>query len=365
MDCPTISSRADAEALQPGEIGFYNMSLVQSVTASREDQASGYLPMPSCVEVVAAQSPSPSSLAATIKMLQPDMVHSLELQHGAYLCLEARRRMGASFPIWVASNWGSDLFLYHRLPTHVPMLREVMRNLDGLHSECARDNRIATDLGFRGVRFPNVPASGGSDPSLFDETADLEPPSKRKMLLIKGYHGWAGRGQHLILAVHRIAPMLKGFRVRVTHSDANMVDLVKAVAEEDGLDIAVDQYYPDHKAALKRLTQARAVVGCGISDGISTTLLESMMVGAFPIQADSACACEWIESGVGGFVVPSHDNGAFAEAIVKAISDDHLVDHAAVINREVVMKRWNTNAVGPVILRAYQDVFSAARAQLA
>lgn len=361
IGCPTISTRADAEALPAGSFGYYDGSLIESVANSREDQELGYCPMRSCVDVVSKYAPSPSSLAAAIRMLAPDMLHTLELQHATYLGLEARRRMKPSFPIWMASNWGSDLFLYHRIASHVPVLREVMQSLDALHSECARDNKTAVDLGFRGVHFPNVPASGGSDPKLFRETAALTPPSQRDLILIKGYHGWAGRGQHLVLAIHRIAPMLKRYRIRITHSDPATTEMVQAVAKEDGLDIAVDRYYPDHSAALERLKQARVVVGCGISDGISTTLLEAMMVGAFPIQSDTACACEWIESGVGGFILSPHDTSAFADAIAKAVTDDRLVDNAASLNRKVALKRWNTDEVAPVVVRGYQDILNGVR----
>jgi hypothetical protein len=360
-----VATRTDVEALRFGEVGFYDFSLIGCIADSAEDQSRNYCPPLSCVQVSDRFLPSPSSLAAAIRTLQPDMVHSLELQHGAYLCLEARRRMEDSFPIWMASNWGSDVFLFRKLPSHSLALREVMQGLDALHSECARDNVFAAELGFKGIGFPNVPASGGSDPQLLAETAVITAPSQRKLLLIKGYHGWAGRGQHLLLALHKIAPMLKKYRIRVTHGDAAMIDMVRAIAAEDGLDIAVDQYYPDHKTALARLMQARAVVGCGISDGISTTVLEAMMVGTFPVQSDTACACEWFESGIGGIIVPPHNTGAFAEAIARALTDDRLVDDAAVVNREVVMKRWNTDKVGPIIVQAYQDVFDGVQTRFA
>ena len=108
---------------------------------------------------------------------------------------------------------------------------------------------------------------------------------------------------------------------------------------------------PDH--AIDRLAEARAVVGVGISDGISTTLLEAMAVGTLPIQSCTACADEWIEHGRSGFIVSPHDTGAIAEAIIQATSDDALVDNAAEINLRTVKSRWSSKINGARVWEIY------------
>ena len=104
------------------------------------------------------------------------------------------------------------------------------------------------------------------------------------------------------------------------------------------------------------------VVGCGISDGISTSLLEAMTVGTFCIQADTACGCEWISPGVTGLVVPPHDVAAMSNAILKAVTDDALVDNAVQPTREVIRRRWSAETVCPLVIKGYQSILAAAGA---
>jgi glycosyltransferase involved in cell wall biosynthesis len=133
---------------------------------------------------------------------------------------------------------------------------------------------------------------------------------------------------------------------------------VEAIAREDGLDIALDSFLPDHASAITRLAEARFIVGAGISDGSTITLLEAMAVGTFCILSDTACACEWITPGETGFVISPHDVAALGDAIVRAATDNALVDGAVAVNRATIEKRWSSDRVKPVVIRGYRDVIT-------
>lgn len=94
-------------------------------------------------------------------------------------------------------------------------------------------------------------------------------------------------------------------------------------------------------------------MGMGISDGISTTLLEAMLVGTFPIQSSTACADEWIEHGRSGFIVSPHDTSEVAEALLRAVNEDRLVDEAAEINLRTVRSRWSAEVNGGTAWNLY------------
>ncbi len=133
---------------------------------------------------------------------------------------------------------------------------------------------------------------------------------------------------------------------------------VEAIAREDGLDIALDPFLPDHASAIARLAEARVVVGAGISDGATVTLLEGMTVGTFCILGDTTCACEWITPGDTGLIASPHDVPALAAAIARAATDDALVDRAAAANRVTIEARWSSDAVKPIVLNGYRDVIA-------
>lgn len=358
-DMVGVRSAAEAEALRPGGIGVIDEALAPSIAASMQERRQGYRHPASAVAVTDEIAPSPDGLLRALAWLRPAVLHSLELQHAGYLCLEARRRHGPGFPRWLASSWGSDTILYRKLPGHRERLIEMAKVLDGYHSDCARDYPLFEELGFRGRFFPQIAASGGVDLADYPDPVYLPPPSLRRVVVVKGYHGWAGRGLDILLALHQIAPCLKGFHIRVANAGAAMARTAEALRRDDGLDIVVDPYFPDQARAIERLAQARLVIGYGISDGISTTLLEAMAVGTFCIQADTACGCEWVRMGIDGLEVPPHDVDQLAEAIQRALTDDALVDGAVARNRREIERRWTITAVGPVVTQGYCDLMAA------
>lgn len=356
-----VRSRADVDALPAGVVGVIPWDEIPSLTDADVENLqiyrfaflTGWMPVRGV--------PSADALREVIQQTSPDLVHSMELQHGAYLTLEARHRMpaGDRFPPWLVSSWGGDVALYRKFEDHAGVLSRLLAEVDAFHADCARDVEWALENGFKGFLLPQMPASGGVDFADYPDPARLPLPSQRKTILVKGYHSWAGRGMHLLLAIHLIAPRLKGFRILVNHGSPPVAAMVEQLASEDGLDIRLDAHLPSNADALARLATARLAIGYGIADGISTTLLEAMAVGTFMVQSDACCGDEWIEHGRTGLVVRQHDVVALSEAILIAATDDALVDGAVAENRAKVEARWSAAKNGPRIAQAYRDIIAA------
>src|SRR5207244_10412946 len=97
----------------------------------------------------------PETLAEVIRKIQPDLIHSMEFQHCAYLVLAARDILGAEgFPPWLATNWGSDIYLFGRDPKHAPAIRRVLEAADLYSCECHRDVSLGRAVGYRGLGLP-------------------------------------------------------------------------------------------------------------------------------------------------------------------------------------------------------------------
>jgi glycosyltransferase involved in cell wall biosynthesis len=326
--------------------------------AAEADAAAGYA-WPGHPAFPAGGPTSPHVVCECITSLRPDIVHSMEVQFAGYIVLEAKRRLGRDrFPRWIVSNWGSDIYLFRKLAAHRETIERVFAEADGYWSECVRDTRIAEEFGYRGAVLTTMPASGGME---LPPAADL-PPSRRDVIMVKGYHGWSGRGLHILSALYLAAPELRGFRIVVSFPLPHFQKVADELAHRTGLDVKMMPYVPRHEEALARLAGARMVVGIGISDGISTTLLEAMGVGAFPIVANTTCGGEWLRDGVDGFIVDPHDTKGLAAAITRAASDDALVDAAAIRNRSEVGGRWDPAINGRTALRHYAAMLSAREA---
>ncbi|MBR0681568.1 glycosyltransferase family 4 protein [Roseomonas eburnea] len=301
-----------------------------------------------------------ATVARAVRVLRPLLLHSMEIQLAGYACLVAHARLDGDAPPWLLSNWGSDIFLYHRLAEHRLVLEAIAARIDAALNECERDVPLLRGLGFDGRILPAQPASGGVDVTILPRLEALAPPSGRRLILVKGYHGWAGRALHALSAIHLAAPALRRHRIRVLLASPVVRDMAARIAAADGLDIGAEPWMPNHAAALARMGAARMMVSCGISDGIGTTLLEAMALGAFPIVSESCCALEWLEAERDGFVVSPHDVAGLAKAIARAAAEDALVDAAAPRNRATVEARWDIGANGGRAKAAYREVIAAA-----
>lgn len=356
-----VFEHEDMRHLTDRDLAVFDLARVPESEIEEAQAKLGYEPWkPAWLS--AAPFTHPAHIAAAIRAVRPDVIHSMVVQFGGYLCAATRELLGEAFPKWLLSNWGSDIFLFRMLPEHRGRISDMLSLIDAYHSECRRDIGIAKQMGFRKTVFPPIPASGGMNFVACPALETLCPPSQRREILIKGYQGWSGRALNILAAVHLAADALRGYRIRITLAESAVRETAAAIAANDGLEIVCEKYLESHEAALSRLSAARAVVGLGISDGISTTLLEAMTVGTFPIQGDRSGGAEWISPPETGILVSPHDPAALAAALRRAVTDDALVETAALRNRKVVEERWNAEVNGAVAASCYHALIAQPRA---
>ncbi len=304
---------------------------------------------------------SPLVLASLIRRLRPDVVHSLGVQHGGYLTLEARERLLPTFPPWVVSNWGSDIHFFGRKPEHEARIRSVMSACDYVQAECERDIRLAREFGFGGEMFRIVPCGGGFDLEQMKRFRQPGPPSARRVIVVKGMEGGFGRGLVALRALELCAEELRDYRAAVTLASPEVEVEARRVQHETGISIDVEsQRWPrDYVLALHG--RSKIFVGIAVSEGANTSMLEALVLGSFPIQSCTACADEWLVDGQSGLIVPPDDPEAIAGAIRRALSDDDLIDTAAELNEQVVAERLDERIVRPLVVSRYREVVDAGR----
>jgi len=299
-------------------------------------------------------------LARVIDRLRPDIVHSFGLHLGGYLTLAAKDFCQRPFPIWIATNWGSDLFLFGRLERHKERLAKVMTNIDYYWCECTRDVELAKAWGVPSQKIlPPVPVAGGFD---VEEAAQLRQPgpvSARRLIVLKGYQDWAGRALTAIYALRLCRERLQGYEIAIYTGgrDPEAVQIAgELLAQDVGINVTFIPPRTPHKTMLRWHGRARISIGLSISDSIAISLLEAMLMGSFPIQSNTGAAHEWIQDGCTGFIVPPEDPYAVAEALQQALARDELVDSAAAVNLEIIRNRCDWRTIGELVKSAYKRV---------
>ena len=97
---------------------------------------------------------------------------------------------------------------------------------------------------------------------------------------------------------------------------------------------------------------ARIYVGASLSDGISTSFLEALVYGAYPIQTNTSCAGDWVRLGAKAHIV-GLDSSEIESAISQALRDDVLVDNAQVANMEISREYLEKDVVSKIARSFY------------
>lgn len=290
-------------------------------------------------------------LRRLIRKIRPDFIHALEFQHSGYVAARALKGSKISTP-FIATNYGSDIFWFQRFTKHRQKIRDVLDRADFYSAECARDLSLATELGYQKKFLPLIPNAGGLSP--FESGMEIQPTSERRIISIKGYQGWVGRARIVLQALEQASPALREFDIVMFSSNSSSARFARRVSRRTGLNLKVyGKGALTNPQVLDILAKSRVYVGASLSDGISTTFLEALSAGAFPIQTDTACASEWVEDGVSALLIKDLDPSGIASLIIKACADDELVDQAQRINLEKVKSEANIDKIRELAQKFY------------
>jgi len=255
-------------------------------------------------------------LRQAIRSFQASIIHALELQNAGYLSLKALSAGKPKGLKLMITNWGSDIFWFQRFPKHNAKLQKLMQLADRYSAECGRDVVLARNLGFTGQAMPVIPNAGGfSDEDL---AIPRLVPSERNTIALKGYHGWVGRAKVSLEAVREVSKELQGYKIIVYSANRSVLKLATQISKKTGLKItAFSKGAMSHRQVLEIFAKSKIYVGLSESDGISTSMLEAMAMGAIPVQTSTACCDEWF--GDSGVAVHEITVPAVKDAIRKAL----------------------------------------------
>jgi len=295
-------------------------------------------------------------LANIIDSIKPDIVHSLEMQNAGYLVLNAKNNYLKFMPPWIVTNWGSDIFLFGRLNEHKQKIKDVLFHCNYYSCECIRDVYLAKDMGFNGVVLPVFPNTGGFDLAEASFFRNKTLPSKRRCIMLKGYQNWAGRALVGLRALERCVDILSGYEILLFSASTDVKLAAELFNEKNNISINILPNNLNQNEILHYHSISRISIGLSISDAISTSLLEAIVMGSFPIQSFTACADEWVINEKSGLLVPPEDVDVIEKAIRVALNDDKLVDEAFEINWQTAINRLDHENLKSQTISFYKKI---------
>ena len=273
-----------------------------------------------------------------IRRARPNFLHFHELQHGAYLFnpiakyFEEKR----NFKI-ICSTWGSDLLFYGELDSHKKEIKEVFSWTDLITAERVEDEKICNRFKYEKKFLAPVYITVGLNVPI--ESPKLKTSARRK-IIIKGYQDSHGRALNALAALELVKTDLSNFEIRIFSASESVRLQVEFLRSTKQWDIEVISRTSNLEIK-KHFSESRLYIGLAISDGLSTSMVEAMANGAFPIQSVNSAVRIFIEDGISGFAVDPWDLFQIARDIDIVLNGDELVDKASKLNIETLERKYN------------------------
>jgi hypothetical protein len=282
-------------------------------------------------------------LTKVLKTTTPDFIHALELQGAGYLLTEVDPEILKPSKL-IVTNWGSDIYYFRNSENHLNRIKQVLRIANYYSAECQRDYLLARELGFRGVELPCIPNAGGFE--FKDSDNDFFLPSIRTQIIIKGYGGLFGRADLPITILSDVARMFPKYTYFIYSVTPDILRLIKKLPKNVRNKIRVSHIGSGltHAEMQLEFRKSRVYIGCSESDGVSTSFLESLINGAYPIQTGTSCANEWVQQGAQASIV-SFSLLEILNEVQFSLKNDKAVDLAAVNNLELAKAKLGVDYI--------------------
>jgi len=265
-----------------------------------------------------------------------EFVHALEIQGAGYLYSELPKDIIDRNKL-ILTNWGSDIYFFSKDKNHNEKISNAVAIAAYYSAECERDYDLLKNYNFTGVELPCIPNGGGF--SLDEINSVKSATSSRTLILCKGYGGMFGQAQLAIPAITSALIKYNSVSVFFYSVTSDIEHLIILLQNKFGKRV----HYSTVSSPLSRekllnlFCEARVYIGCSKSDAISTSFLEALVCGAYPIQTNTSCANEWISKGIAATLVGLSE-AELTETLDKVLDDNNLVDFAQIRNVEIARK---------------------------
>lgn len=288
------------------------------------------------------------------------LIHSLEFQSAGYLTLKAKQSMKTTFPKWLATNWGSDIYYFGKLKEHQNLIKQLLYECNYYSCECLRDIKRAKHCGFTGKSYLSTTNTGGYDLS-WTNSNQMKNISDRKVIMLKGYQNWAGRAIVALQAIKCLGKQINGYELviyNINPPNSGLIDAAKQITDSAGATLKIVPLNTEHKEILKLHGRARISIGLSLSDALSTSAIEAMVMGSFPIQSNTACIDRYVKNGFNGFLVPPEEPERVAATIKEALTNDQLLTNAYGYNQHYVTPKFDYFKLQNETLKMYQEIIN-------
>jgi glycosyltransferase involved in cell wall biosynthesis len=297
------------------------------------------------------QFSSEMRLAKLIEKFEFDFIHALEIQGAGYLLLDSKFENSNKTRKVIVTNWGSDIYYFEKNPADKVRIKKVLNLADYYSAECHRDYELALKNGFEGQFLPINPNAGGFKKDVIKR--NVRTSNHRNQIIAKCYGGEFGLGHLIIGALDNYLNMNTVCTVFLYSVTPDLESKVNSLVLKypNRVCFATVRNKLSMSDMYDKFAASRIYIGASRSDGISTSFLEALALGAYPIQTNTSCGNEWVEKGFQAHLIEPSQN-AILEALI--VSDQlPNMEEVRLKNKKLAAKFLDFEAIKLSSLKFY------------
>lgn len=298
-------------------------------------------------------------LAKIIRQWQPDIIHTLGLEHAGEFYFDTRRAYGLDgIGKWILQlRGGSDLALRHLDAELRPRTAEILRACDQLLSDNQQNVLIVREMGVREEQIASitpVPGTGGID---VDDLASrrLAPPWQSNVIVWpKAYECPWSKALPVFEALKLCGEQIQEWEIHILATTPEVrtwyLALPAAIRERCHMDGRVTR-----EQVFDLMARARVMLAPSLVDGVPNSMYEAMAAGALPIVSPLETIRHVVENERNVLFAQNLYPNEIATALQQAMSDDRLVDNIAEQNLPLVHRIANRQDIRKKVISWYSN----------
>jgi hypothetical protein len=170
-------------------------------------------------------------------------------------------------------------------------------------------------------------SNAGGFPSSFFEEA-LSPRNNRRRITLKGYEGWSGMALTVVEALEDNKELLRGKVITIVSASRSTRRAAMMLRRKYDLEVEVfAKNALSHNQTLDIMKNSSVFIGLSRTDGLSTSTMEAIICGAYPIQSATACIFERLHREGYFQIIRENTRQNAAEAIRRGI--EHTLNESS------------------------------------
>ena len=297
-----------------------------------------------------------------INSWKPDIIHTLGFTPAADFYYDSIIKSN-SIPKakWVLQARGSpDLSIHQYIPEKRERDQVFLKNCHVLIADNYQNYTIAKELGLSPQKmapFGIVPGSGGVDVDSIRSQWST-PPSKRKRIIYcpKFYNSPYNKLSSVIEAIKLAYEVIAPVEIYVSPETSDDIKIWFSTFPKEFQNSFRWLGNISRQEVIKIMMQARVMLAPSLTDGIPNVYYEAAACGAFPILSPIESITQLISAEKHSLFARNLYPNEIAEAIIRAMNDDTLVDSAVANNLSIVYEYADSKKIRGKIVNFYRSL---------